>query len=236
MNWVADQLFLMMHALYQRFGIPIVLFAAISEATVGLGAVFPGQILMFLAGAYTRADTGSLILVYIASVAGTIIGDTFSYSLGRWGGRTLENTRVAGSLRLGQAILLGRTRWMIPFYHLHSVTRAVGPFGSGALKMPIKVWVPLDYLGAAISNAVWVGAGAIFGTAMLTPEGTLHQHPALRIGLFALAAGWFFAMQYIATRRLRELKAMEEMTEGAEGVERTEGDESGEPVEASASP
>ncbi|MFN8639453.1 MAG: hypothetical protein U0360_08335 [Dehalococcoidia bacterium] len=40
----------------------------------------------------------------------------------------------------------------------------------------------LDYLGVLISNAVWVDAGAILGTAVLTPEGTLKQHCPLGSG------------------------------------------------------
>jgi membrane protein DedA with SNARE-associated domain len=207
-------LFLLMQGLYDRFGIPIVLIAAISEATVGVGVVFPGQVLMFLAGAYTRNDPGSLGLVFLAAFVGTIIGDTFSYTAGRWGGHAVEGTRFGPTLRLGRALMMGRTRWMIPFYHLHSVTRAVGPFGAGAIRMPLRVWMPLDFLGAAISNAIWVGAGALFGAAMLEPDGTLKQHPALRIGLYLLAVGWFVAMQSIAQRRLRDLRG-EESSEDA---------------------
>lgn len=207
LGWVADQVFLAMRSLFDRYGLPIVLVAALAEATVGLGAVFPGQILMFLAGAYTGADYERLLLVYLIAVAGTATGDTGSYALGRWGGHRLEGTRLGASLRLGRVLMSGRARWMIPFYHLHSLTRTVGPFGSGAVQMPLWTWMPLDYLGVLISNAVWVGAGAILGTAVLTEEGTLKQHPALRIGLFVLAMTWFVVMQHLATQRLRALEA-----------------------------
>lgn len=208
-NWLADQLFLMMRGLYDRFGIPIVFASALAEATVGLGAVFPGQILMFLAGAYTGVDFDRLLLVYLASIGGTIIGDTWSYGLGRWGGHAAEGTRLGPSLRLGRALMTGRTRWMIPFYHLHSVTRTVGPFGAGAVRMPMWSWAPLDYLGALISNAVWVGSGALLGTAVLSEDGTLKQHPAFRIGLFVLALAWFYGMQTLARRRMRQLEALD---------------------------
>jgi membrane protein DedA with SNARE-associated domain len=164
---------------------------------------------MFLAGAYTGGDLDTLLLVYLASIAGTVIGDTWSYGLGRWGGRAVAGTRLGASLRLGRALMTGRTRWMIPFYHLHSVTRTVGPFGAGAVRLPMWTWAPLDYLGALISNAVWVGSGALFGTAVLSEDGTLKQHPALRIGLFVLALGWFYGMQTLARRRMRQLEALE---------------------------
>jgi membrane protein DedA with SNARE-associated domain len=221
LNWVADQLFLLMNDLYGRFGVPIVFVAALTEATFGLGVVFPGVVLMFLAGAYTRSDPALLAAVLAVAVLGTMIGDTVSYGLGRWGSRFVESSRFAPSLRLGMALVTGRTRWVIPFYHLHSVSRAVGPFGAGAVRMPLRIWVPLDYLGALIANTVWVGSGAVLGTAVLTDEGTLEQHPALRIGLALAAMAWFLVMQRLVTKRLEELNAhtAEDATPDAPTVE-----------------
>ena len=215
LNWLADRVFLAMSALYARFGLPIVFGAALAEATVGLGAVFPGQILMFLAGAYTGWNPERLLLVYLVTICGTIIGDTWSYGLGRWGGSAVAGTRLGPSLRLGRAMMQGRTRWMIPFYHLHSVTRTVGPFGAGAVRMPMWRWAPLDYLGALISNAVWVGSGALLGTAVLQEDGTLKQHPAFRIGLIVVAMAWFYTMQRLALRKMAQLEAAEALEAGA---------------------
>ncbi len=206
-NWLVDQAFLFMNDLYERFGIPIVLLAALSEATVGLGVVVPGVLVMFLAGAYSAGDPARLGLVFLVSILGTALGDTLSYSLGRWGSRFVEGTRYASLLRLGRALISGRTRWLIPFYHLHSVTRTVGPFGSGAVRMPLRVWMPLDYAGAVIANTVWVGGGAILGTAVLTEDGTLEQHPLLRIGLAVLAMAWFLLVRREVMRRLEETGA-----------------------------
>jgi len=210
-----------MNDLYGRFGVPIVFVAALTEATFGLGVVFPGVVLMFLAGAYTRSDPTLLAAVFAVAVLGTMIGDTISYGLGRWGSRFVESSRFAPSLRLGKALVTGRTRWVIPFYHLHSVSRAVGPFGAGAVRMPLRIWIPLDYLGAFIANAVWVGSGAILGTAVLTEDGTLEQHPALRIGLAVAAMAWFLVMQRVVTKRLEEInaRAQEDTSRDAAGTE-----------------
>ena len=195
LNWVADQGFILMRALFVRFGVPIVFLAALTEATVGLGVVFPGVVLMFLAGAYSVGDEISLALVLASAVGGTIIGDVVSYGLGRWGGHWLRGTRFEKSMLMGEMLISGHARWLIPFYHLHSVTRAVGPFGSGALRLPLRVWVPLDFTGAIIANTVWVGAGAILGRTLLTDRGTLNEHPALRIGLAVLAVVWLLVVQ-----------------------------------------
>jgi membrane protein DedA with SNARE-associated domain len=213
LNWLTDQIFLFLNGLFDQFGTPIVFFAALVEATVGLGVIFPGVALMFLGGAYAADDPATLAVVFAIAVVGTIIGDTISYGLGRRGGEMLQGTRLGPTLRAGEALMTGRTRWLIPFYHVASITRAVGPFGAGAVKMPLRQWMPLDYLGAVISDTLWVGAGALFGTAVLTEDGRLEEHPALRIGLAAVAFVWFYAVQGAFARRLRDMAARESEVE-----------------------
>jgi membrane protein DedA with SNARE-associated domain len=192
-------MFLLLRDLFERFGVPIVFLAALSEATVGLGLVVPGVLLIFVAGVYAEDTGSSLAWMLAVATAGTIIGDTVSYALGRWGGRRLEGTRFASALRMGEVLVSGQARWFIPLYHFNSVTRTVGPFGAGALRMPLRVWLPLDYLGALLANTVWMGAGAVLGRAVLNEDGTLNEHPALRLGLVAAVLLWVVVIQ-------RELK------------------------------
>lgn len=208
-NWLTDQVFLFLNGLFDRFGIPIVFVAALIEATVGLGVIFPGVALMFLGGAYAADDPSKLAIVFVIAVIGTILGDTLSYAVGRRGGELLQQTRFGPTLRAGEALMTGRTRWLIPFYHVASITRAVGPFGAGAIRLPLRIWMPLDYMGAVISNTLWVGAGAVFGTAVLTEDGRLEEHPALRIGLAGVAFIWFYVVQGLLAKRMRELGASE---------------------------
>ena len=223
LNWLTDQIFLFLHGLFDRFGIPIVFVAALVEATVGLGVIFPGVALMFLGGAYSADDPTDLAIVFVIAVIGTIIGDTLSYAIGRRGGEMLQGTRFGPTLRAGAALMTGRTRWLIPFYHVASITRAVGPFGAGAVRMPLRIWMPLDYLGAVISNTLWVGAGAVFGTAVLTEDGRLEEHPALRIGLAAAAFIWFYAVQGALAKRMKELADREAAAHPDEDASATEG-------------
>ena len=204
-----------MNRLFSEFGTPIVFVAALVESTIGLGVVFPGVLMMFLGGAAASQGDASVVVVFLVAVAGTAIGDTISYAAGRWGGERLQYTRLGSSLRLGAQLMDGRARWLIPFYHLHSVTRAVGPFGSGALRIPLRIWVPLDYAGAVIANAVWVFGGFIFGTAVLTEDGKLEEHPALRIGLALAATAWFLVMRETMQRRIRAIRAREQEQEEA---------------------
>jgi undecaprenyl-diphosphatase len=206
-NWLADQAFLAMKALYDRFGPPMVFFAALIEATVGLGVVFPGVVLIFLGGAFAGEQGTPVPVVLLLAVAGTILGDSLSYTIGRLAGDRLQSTRFGSQLRLGRVVIEGRARWLIPFYHLNSWTRAIGPVGAGALRLPLRVWVPLDYAGAIIANTAWVGAGWLLGQAVLTEDGTLEQHPALRIGLAATAVAWYVLVQRELLRSYRRARA-----------------------------
>ena len=187
LNWIADQGFLAMKALYDRYGSPMVFIAALVEATVGLGWVFPGTVLIFLGAAFAGEQGTSVGLVWVLAIAGTITGDTISYATGRWGGTRLEASRFGTHLLAGRSVMEGRARWLIPVYHFSPWTRAIGAVGAGALRLPLRVWMPLDYLGAVISNTGWVGAGWLLGQAVLTEEGTLEPHPALRLSLAAVA-------------------------------------------------
>jgi len=208
-NWLTDLVFVTINRLFQEFGTPIVFFSALVESTIGLGVVFPGVLMMFLGGAAASQGDANVLVVFVVAALGTALGDTISYVTGRWGGGRLDATRFGPQLRLGSQLMSGRARWLIPFYHLHSVTRAVGPFGAGALRIPLRVWVPLDYLGAVVANSVWVGGGYLLGTAVLTDEGKLEEHPAIRLGLAGLAMAWFLIMQTTMKRRIRQIQAEE---------------------------
>ncbi|MBX7112133.1 MAG: VTT domain-containing protein [Dehalococcoidia bacterium] len=212
-NWLTDEMFLLLRDLFERFGVPIVFLAALSEATVGVGLVVPGVLLIFVAGVYAQDTDTSLTWMLAVATIGTILGDTVSYGLGRWGGRRLEGTRFARALRMGEVLVSGQARWFIPLYHFNSVTRTVGPFGAGALRMPLRAWLPLDYLGALLANAVWMGAGAIFGRALLNEDGTLNEHPALRLGIVAAVLLWVVVIQ----RELKKQRARRQADLEAQG-------------------
>lgn len=207
---------MLLAALFVRYGVPVVFVAALAEATVGVGILVPGIVMIFLAGAYAQEQGDSLLLLFAVANVATLLGDVISYGLGRWGGDWLRGTRFATILRLGEAMMSGRARWLTPFYHFNSVTRTLGPFGAGALRMPLWVWLPLDALGAVLANTAYMGAGAILGRAVLTPDGRLQEHPALRIGLFVAAGFWL----WLVRREWQRTAALAPAAEPVEVIER----------------
>jgi membrane protein DedA with SNARE-associated domain len=76
--------------------------------------------------------------------------------------------------------------------------------------MPLRVWVPLDYAGALIANAAWMGAGVVLGRAVMNDDGTLNEHPALRIGFAVVAALFFLVLRSEWLKSQRKQKEAEE--------------------------
>jgi membrane protein DedA with SNARE-associated domain len=204
-----DFVFVAIRELFARFGTPIVFFAALAESTVGLGFVFPGQVIMALGGAAAARGEGGIAAILAVAILGTIIGDTASYALGRWGSRFLRQTRLRRTLDIAEALMTGKALWMLPLYHLHSVTRSLGPFGAGALRLPLRAWIPLDYAGAALFNVIWVGLGYVLGQVVLTEDGRLKDHPSVRIGFIVLGVVSALVAQHLYERKRAEIEAAE---------------------------
>ena len=208
-NLLLDFVFSTAYALFSQFGAPIVFFAALIESTLGLGMVFPGQQLISLGGAASAKGEGNVFAMLAFATAGTILGDIISYTAGRWWSERLFESRFGQTLRVAAAMMEGRARWLIPLYHFYSVTRSVGPAAAGALRIPVRIWLPLDMLGATFFNTVWLGVGYAFGAALLQENGTLKESPVVRIGLVVVAMAWFFGVRYLFERRVREARARE---------------------------
>jgi membrane-associated protein len=204
-----DFIFTTAYSLFSLYGAPIVFFAALTETTLGLGMVFPGQQIIALGGAASAKGDGSVVAMLVFAIAGTILGDVISYTAGRWFSKSLFESRFGPHLRIGAAMMQGRARWLIPFYHFYSVTRSVGPAAAGALRIPVAVWLPLDMLGAAFFNTVWIGVGYAFGATLLQDDGRLKESPLIRVGLLLFGLAWFLAVRYLFERRMREAQAIE---------------------------
>lgn len=212
-NWLLDLVFATAYSLFTQFGAPIVFLAALIESTLGLGMVFPGQQIISLGGAAAaKGAAGNVVVMLVFATAGTILGDLISYVAGRWWSERLFASRFGPSLRVAASMMEGRARWLIPFYHFYSVTRSVGPAAAGALRLPFRVWFPLDAFGAALFNTIWITVGYAFGAALLQDDGTLKESPVVRIGLVVVAMGWFLIVRHLFEKRLREAREAEART------------------------
>ena len=84
-----------MQSAYATWGYPIVFLGAMLENTILLGFLLPGGTLVVLGAAYAQNGSMELPLVAVLAWAGTVLGASLDFALGRFGLRS----RLAGRAR-----------------------------------------------------------------------------------------------------------------------------------------
>ena len=191
------------NSLFESYGYWVVFFGTLFENTLFLGAIIPGALVVILAGLATQAGTISLPLAFVLGVLGTMIGDTISYFLGRFGWSRI--TRLREPVERIREPLLQRGALFVLFYHFAGYTRIVGPTAAGLFRMPFRAWAVADYLGAVIWVAAYMGAGYALGLAGLTLDSTDQYFRYVEWGLLVIVLIWFYYI-YRMTMRLWESK------------------------------
>jgi membrane-associated protein len=142
---------------------------AFGESAVLMDLVIPGEVGMVVAGAAAkRNDVSPWLLVVVASL-GSILGDSFSYLVGRRWGMSLvrrwgwlrrrveprfERARRYFERRGGRAVFVAR--WV-------GALRAVVPAVAGTSEMPYRRFLLWDAAAAVLWVTTMVWLGAIFG-------------------------------------------------------------------------
>jgi len=184
-RWAADSV----HSLFNDYGYWVIFLGTLFENTLLLGLIVPGVLVVVLAGLNAHDGALSLPIVYALGVLGTVLGDTISYCLGRFGwarfgsGQTLRE--AAEKVR---EPILRRGMSFILVYHFAGYTRLVGPAAAGFLKLPYRTWAPADYAGAALWVGVYLAVGYALGALGLTLDSTNQYFRYLEWGLLVLVA------------------------------------------------
>ena len=210
------------HDLFEDYGYWVVFFGTLTENTLLLGFIVPGAIIVTIAGIAAQDGDISLPIAYVLALLGTIIGDTISYCLGRFGWSRFGhwsmfkdvNTKVRGPL-------LERGTLFVMTYHFAGYTRVVGPTASGFLKMPFRKWVVADYIGAALWVFVYMGVGYILGSLGLTldtSEDYFRYVEWALIVLFCIAA---YSIYRSAEKAWAAKKASEDEEPGTPSVQKS---------------
>ena len=145
-------------------------FLAFIESAPLVGVFIPGATLISIGGFLASQgilDTWDII--FFATI-GAIIGDFFSYSLGRWGGNWMKDKKV-----INRRLLLHGERFFIKYGNrsvflgrFFGPIRAIIPFVAGLSKMkkrPFIFWNILSAIGWAALN---VFAGYFSGALIIT--------------------------------------------------------------------
>ncbi len=182
-RWAADSV----HRLFESYGYWVIFLGTLSENTLLLGLVVPGVFVVILAGVAAGDGTLSLPVALALGIAGTAIGDTISYFVGRAGwsrlGRSSSLRAAADKMR---EPIMRKGMVFVLLYHFAGYTRLIGPAGAGALNIPYRRWAPADYAGATLWITVYMAAGYGLGLAGLSLESTNGWFRVLEWGLLVL--------------------------------------------------
>lgn len=199
-------------ALFENYGYYVVFFGVLAENSMFLGLFVPGAIILMLGG--LAAENGSLSLWYVLAlgVAGTVIGDTVSYLVGRLGwARFMERGAMGRALERVREPVESNSAWIILGYHFAGYSRVVGPVAAGLFQIPYRRWAPLDYIGGTVWVIAFTMLGYIIGLAGVEFGDTKRMVQIVELVVFAI-----FAVAIVATvARAYQARERQAVGEGA---------------------
>ena len=137
-------------------------------AALVIGSMAEGETITLLGGVVAHQGLLKFPLVVLSVALGGMIGDQLLYLLGRrFGGKLLKRfSRHQARIRKAQRMIQRRpylfvigTRFMYGF-------RVIGPLLIGASRLPPKVFLPLNILGALVWALLFTTLGYLGGEAI----------------------------------------------------------------------
>ena len=191
LRWAADAV----QSLFEDYGYWVVFFGTLCENTLLVGLIVPGALVVLLAGLAAHDGTISWPEAIVLGIAGTIIGDTISYFLGRYGWSRFGRTRLLSDLyEKAREPLLRHGAWFVLLYHFAGYTRVIGPTAAGLLRMPYRRWAPIDYGGAVLWIFCYFGIGYGLGVAGLTLDSTDSYFRYVEWALLIIVGTWVYIL------------------------------------------
>lgn len=171
------------------------------------GLPIPGELLVLLVAATAGSSGASLPAIGLAAAAGAVLGDNFSYWIGRRGGRFLIDSicRVTcGSLDCGDRIIGLYRRFgpgSVSVARFIPAVRALMAPVAGLARMRWTQFMVFDALGAALWAALFVAGGRLVGEGLVRTMERFHV-----LGRWAFAALIAAAGARLAYRMLKRRK------------------------------
>ena len=187
LRWAADSV----QDLFEQYGYWVVFFGTLSENTLLVGLIVPGALVVILAGIAAHDGTISIPLSVVLGICGTIIGDTLSYFMGRYGWSRFGHLKMLSDLSdKVREPLMRRGVWFVLFYHFAGYTRVIGPTAAGLLRMPYRRWAVADYCGAVLWVSAYFSFGYLLGVAGLSLDSTDRWFRVMEWGLLIAVLIW----------------------------------------------
>src|SRR5690348_1640026 len=195
--------------------------AALGELGVGLLVALesvvppiPSEIVLSMAGYLAAAGEVALLLVLATATAGSVVGASALYGLGRWLGehrlrRWLDRIPLVDPADLDKA-----DRWFdrhersaVLFGRCAPVVRSLVSVPAGAHRMPLGQFLVFTALGSGVWNALFIGAGYLLGERWQDVERYSHWFDYAVGAFFVGAIGWWVAKKVRARRRAAAVRS-----------------------------
>lgn len=182
--------------------------AGIAIAIENLFPPIPSEVILPLAGFASSQGTLNLWLVLVWTVAGSLVGALALYGLGRLLGHD-RMVRIANWLPLVDGDDIDKTvAWFqkhgpkaVFFGRFLPIFRSLISIPAGIEKMPLRVFVPLTFLGSAIWNSVFVVLGYVLGEQWHLVEPYVDLLQWVVIGAVLIAIALFVVLRLRRNRR-----------------------------------
>ncbi|HLF77866.1 MAG TPA: DedA family protein [Dehalococcoidia bacterium] len=207
-------------SLFEDYGYWVVFLGTLLENTLFVGLIVPGALVIILAGLSAHDGSISAPIAIVLGAAGTIIGDTISYCLGRFGWSRFGNGKAIREFEAKiREPLLRRGALFVLVYHFAGYTRLFGPAAAGFLKMPYRRWAVADYLGACLWVTAYLAIGYGLGMAGLTLDSTDEWFRYFEWGLLIIVAIWAYFLYRAGLGTLLAGQISPDDAEQAAGIE-----------------
>ena len=156
-----------------------------------VGTFFEGETIVVLAGYAAHRGYLSAPVVAGAAFAGSLAGDQCAYLLGHF---------FQPSVLLRRKSLLRRMTQVKTWFERHSVlvmlgfrfvygVRTITPFAIGAMKVPARVFTPMNALGALVWAPLFTGLGYAFGQVASRVFERAHEYEHFVMAAIAIVGG-----------------------------------------------
>lgn len=160
-----------------HLGVPVILAVVYAESGLLIGFLFPGDSLLFTAGAFAQSGIlpipfGSIHFLVLLVAIAAILGDSTGYAFGQKVGRKLfhrDSARFFKKEYLEEAEkFYGKYgAWAIILARFVPIVRTFAPIVAGVSKMKYRTFLTFNVIGGALWSATFVYLGYFVGDMLL---------------------------------------------------------------------
>jgi membrane protein DedA with SNARE-associated domain len=203
---LVEQLVTWLQPAFAVAGYEILALAVLSERSIFIGLIVPGDLILALGGVYASEGKLSLMWVIVIGIVAALVGESIGYWLGRRFGVTLiraiplvrkleprlDDAHAYFRKHGGMTVVIGRYA---------TAAGAFVPFSAGIAKMPYRRFIAFDIPAVAVWAALISGFGYAVGRNLALIDRTLSRFGYAILAL--LVVGFLVRVVYKRRRRSR---------------------------------